>query len=190
VAFGQSGYGFNNGRFELYYPNDALGYRRNILFGGAFRDNDAMAETITKTLAKLPSLIAKYKHSGDGGITVISDSGKAGQAIERVNLQSYGKSGKMPLNGMAGDSSTVVMGNIRHGQRRQCDCPSPHSGCRRCGEVKVFNDMARVANVFIAGALKFSAYLGRDEMDHSIAEAMQQNVGFVAASVPTFIRGT
>jgi hypothetical protein len=95
----------------------------------------------------------------------------------------------MPLNGMAGESSTAVMSNIGHGQRRQCDYPSPHSGSRRCREGRVFNDIALFANVFIAGVLKFSAYLGTDERDHSIAKAIQQNAGFVAARVTTFIRG-
>jgi hypothetical protein len=49
MAFGQTRYDFNSGRVELCYANAALGYRLNILFGGAFRDNDAIAEEITKT---------------------------------------------------------------------------------------------------------------------------------------------
>jgi hypothetical protein len=54
-------------------------------------DNDAIAEEITKILAKLPGLIAKYKLSGDRAITVIFDRGKAGQAADRVNLHDHGK---------------------------------------------------------------------------------------------------
>jgi hypothetical protein len=95
----------------------------------------------------------------------------------------------MPLNGTAGELATAVMSNTRHGQRRQWDCRSPHSGSRRCGEAIIFNGMTLFAYVFIAGALKFSVYLWRDERDHGIAEAMQQNVDFIAASVITFIRG-
>jgi hypothetical protein len=84
VAFGQAGYGFNSGRFGLYYIDDALGYKLNVPFGGAFMDNDAIAKEITEILAKLPNLLAKYKSSGGEAITAIFDRGKSGQTIEKV----------------------------------------------------------------------------------------------------------
>jgi hypothetical protein len=86
VAFGQAGYGFNSGRFELYYINDALGYKLDVPFGGAFMDNDAAAKEITETLAKLPALIGKYKPSGDKTVTVIFDRGRARQTVDKINL--------------------------------------------------------------------------------------------------------
>jgi hypothetical protein len=86
VAFGQAGYGFNSGRFELYYINDALGYKLDVPFGGAFMDNDAIAKDITEILAKLPALLGKYKPSGDKTITVIFDRGRAGQTIDKIDL--------------------------------------------------------------------------------------------------------
>ncbi|MDR2432739.1 MAG: hypothetical protein LBD34_03230 [Puniceicoccales bacterium] len=85
VAFGQAGYGFNSGRFELYYINDALGYKLNIPFGGAFMDNDTIAKEITEVLAKLPALIGKYKSSDDKTITVIFDRGIGEQTIHKIN---------------------------------------------------------------------------------------------------------
>jgi hypothetical protein len=94
VAFGQTRYDFCRGCFELYYANSALGYRLNILFGGAFRDNDAIAEEIAKIRAKLPSLIAKYKPFGDGGITVIFDKGKAGKRLRDSTFKVMADRGK------------------------------------------------------------------------------------------------
>ncbi|MDR2629062.1 MAG: hypothetical protein LBC30_03685 [Puniceicoccales bacterium] len=86
VAFGQAGYGFNSGRFELYYINDTLGYKLDVPFGGAFMDNDAIAKEITKLLVKLPVFMRKYKSSGDKTITVIFDRGETGQRVDKISL--------------------------------------------------------------------------------------------------------
>jgi hypothetical protein len=86
VAFGQAGYGFNSGRFELYYIDNAFGYRLNVPFGGAFMDNDAIAKEITETLAKLPDLIAKYKSSDDKTITVVFDDGRGKQTVDKISM--------------------------------------------------------------------------------------------------------
>jgi hypothetical protein len=86
VAFGQAGYGFNSGRFELYYINSTLGYKLNVPFGGAFMDNDAIAKKITETLAKLPDLIAKHKSSDGKTMTIVFDDGKSGQTIDKISI--------------------------------------------------------------------------------------------------------
>jgi hypothetical protein len=86
VAFGQTGYGFNSGRFEFYHISNALGYKLNIFFGGAFMNNDAIGKKITKTLAKLPDLIAKYKSSDGKTMTVIFDDGSYYLCQSRKNI--------------------------------------------------------------------------------------------------------
>jgi hypothetical protein len=85
VAFGQAGYGFNSGRFELYYINDALGYKLDVPFADAFMDNDAIAKEIPEILAKLPALIGKYKPDGKI-ITVIFDGGRGEQTVDKIDL--------------------------------------------------------------------------------------------------------
>jgi hypothetical protein len=86
VAFGQTGYGFNSGRFEFYYISDTLGYHLNVGFGGAFMDNRAIAKEITTTLSKLPALETQY-HSTDGKtVTVVLDKGRSQPSVLTINL--------------------------------------------------------------------------------------------------------
>jgi hypothetical protein len=86
VAFGQAGYGFNSGRFELYYITSTLGDKLNVPFDGAFMDNDAIAKEITETLAKLPELKAKHKSSDGKTLTFVFDDGESGQTIDEISI--------------------------------------------------------------------------------------------------------
>ncbi|MDR1255588.1 MAG: hypothetical protein LBJ94_01495 [Puniceicoccales bacterium] len=86
IAFGQAGYGFNSGRFELHYVDDKFAYKLDAPFGGAFMNNDEIAKELTATLAQLPALIEKYNADGSNQVvTVIFDNGRAKPSISQFD---------------------------------------------------------------------------------------------------------
>jgi hypothetical protein len=74
-AFGQGGYGFNNGKFDIYYIDDKFGYHFNIPFGGAFMENDQGAKRITVAFTALEKFVQNNAlPKGDTNITIITDN--------------------------------------------------------------------------------------------------------------------
>ncbi|MDR1375672.1 MAG: hypothetical protein LBJ45_02575 [Holosporaceae bacterium] len=74
IAFGQRGYGFNSGTFDIFYVSSNFGYYFTIQFGGAFTNNEDSARYITGAFSDLRNFINKGSLAFDPAYrTVILD---------------------------------------------------------------------------------------------------------------------
>jgi hypothetical protein len=96
-AFGQSGHGFNSGKFDIYFSGDGFAYHFTMPFGGAFMDNDEGAKYISRAFAALNEFTHKTLPGSDADIIGIMDDS---ETVEFMKIDKI--SGKIhpmdPLN--------------------------------------------------------------------------------------------